>query len=181
MTTGFHCCLPRAALVPGDFSDKGFSLVKPCKTCNKLQHVIMLGILGRALLCGVLGGTSALEWSAGHPVFTLYEPPMPPSAHLGYSVTWKHSLSPLLHPEGACYWLSRTRCGEYREKDFSPCLSFGVHMCVYISLSFSEDNKWIHNSMPKLRVTWLLLCHACSPHCGCLEINSSNFHQICSI
>lgn len=123
-------CLPRAALIPGDFSDKSFSLFKPRKKRNKLQHVIMLGVSGRALHCGVLGGTSTLVWSAGHPAVTLCEPPMPPSAHFGYSVTWKHSLSPLLHPKGACYWLSRTRCGEYREKDFSLCLSALV--CIYV-------------------------------------------------
>lgn len=135
-TTAFHCCVSPELLSWLMTSGTSFSLFKPCKTCNKL-HVIMLGILGRALLCGVLGGTSALAWSAGHPAFTLCEPPMPPSAHFAYSVTRKHSLSPLLHPKGACYWLSRTRCGEYREKDFSLCFSDLVHIYVFMFLFLS--------------------------------------------
>lgn len=115
-------CLPRAALIPGDFSDRSFSLFKPCKAYNKLQHVIMLGILGRALLCGLLG--------TPHSSCVSHQCPL---QHTRVMVSLENT--PFHHcciPRVACYWLSRTRCGEYREKDFSLCVSALVCISVFM-------------------------------------------------
>lgn len=145
-------CLPEASPTPTAFSDKAPSLFKPCKTCNELQHVIRVGSSDKALLCAVLGGTSTLVW---HPAFTEYEPPMPPSAHCGYRVTWDHSLSPLLLSQG-CLLL---RVWRIKGKGFSSshCVSTLLCLWVFDSFSFSDDSKWTCNPVSKLGVVWCFL------------------------
>ena len=128
-------CLPGAAPTPVDFSDEAPSLFKPCKTCNKLQHVITGGSSAKALLCGVLGGTSALVRSARHPALLSDEPPMPPSAHCAYGATWEHSLSLLLPPHGCLLLLRGLGAGNTgkRTEFLTPAQPWGVYVCVCFS------------------------------------------------